>query len=216
MAWTPGNKEIKMAAKLLPQDGSFCRWLCGPGDKGKMVDKPPPPSHVVEGENQVKNEQHSNQTSAITKLPLPPNSKQQGTRTKAKETWSPKPVKRYQDICSIPPNRASPSGASSEPAVSISLSLFGPLDPVGVALQFWVITTLCGEVGRRSSTGHQNQQPWHRRSQLAPAEKYLWTLPWNSLGLRNAVSWRPAPGREFREKQKASALCCFCLEKQLS
>lgn len=82
MAWTPGNKEIKMAAKPLPQDGSFCRWLCGPGDKGKMADKPPPPSHVVEREDQVKN--RTTQQSNFRSHKTPSSSKQQTTGNKDK------------------------------------------------------------------------------------------------------------------------------------
>lgn len=169
------------------------------------------PSHVVERELKIKEDR--NQTSTITKPSLPPNNNQQGASTKSKETWSPKPVKCYQDVRSVPPNRVSPSGSSSDPAVSISLLLFCPQDAAGVRLQVWVTP---GEAGRRGSTGHQNQQPWPHRSRPVPADKYLWNLPWNSLGLWNAVSWRPAPGEACREKERASALCFLCLEKRIS
>lgn len=42
---------------------------------------------------------------------------------------------------------------------------------------------------------------------LVAADRYLWNLPMDSLGLGNAVSWSCAPSKELREKQKkASAL----------
>lgn len=138
MAWPglPGTKKSRWQQSSSPKMAASVDDCVVQGTKAKWRISLLLPVMWWRERIKLKIEQHSNQTSAVTKLPLPPNSKQQGTRTKAKETWSPKPVKRYQDICSIPPNRASPSCASSEPAVSISLSLFGPLDPVGVALQF--------------------------------------------------------------------------------
>lgn len=167
-------------------------------------------------ERELKIKEDRNWTSAITKPSLPPNKKQQGASTKSKETWTPKPVKCYQDVHSMASNRASSSGGSSDPAVSISLLLFSPQDPAGVVLQVWVVTTLWDKAGRSSSTGHHEQQPWTHQSWPAPADKYLWNLPWNSLGWWNAVSWRPAAGKVFREKEKASASCYLCLKKQLS
>lgn len=86
-------------------------------------------------ERELKIKEDRNQTSTITKPPLPPNNNQQGASTNAKETWSPKPVKCYQGVCSMPPNRASPSGAGSELAVSVSLPRFGSQHPAGVVLR---------------------------------------------------------------------------------
>lgn len=97
--------------------------------------------------------------SAVTKPSLPPNNNQQGTSTKAKEAWSSKPVKCDQDVLSTPPTRASSSGSSSEPAVSISLLLFGPLDQLVSRCRSELLPHFGARRGEAAPQGTENGSP---------------------------------------------------------
>lgn len=86
IAWPglPGTMKTR-CHKVPPQNGGLHRRPCGPGNKGKIADLP----DMVERELKIK--QQNSQTSAITKLPLPPNSNQQGNKYNSKGNLESKP-----------------------------------------------------------------------------------------------------------------------------
>lgn len=112
----PGNKENKMAEKPLPRNGGLHRR----GQGAKTSWQRSPFSQPCGGErDQREKKPHSIWNSVIIKVPLPLNNNQQGTRTKHKETWTPKPVKRCQAVCSTSPDRVSlPAAAASSTAAA--------------------------------------------------------------------------------------------------